>query len=108
MFDKYEFKDIKRLYEYLYGKKFRFPSFMSAFKFYNNYAMKTNDDTKFLERYEDRLAVVSLFLASGNIDKAFEYAELLISQEYQPATPTFLNAGKKRRGAGQLLPARSG
>ncbi|WCR29927.1 class 1b ribonucleoside-diphosphate reductase subunit alpha [Paenibacillus thiaminolyticus] len=98
LFDKYEFKDIKRLYEYLYGKKFRFPSFMSAFKFYNNYAMKTNDDTKFLERYEDRLAVVSLFLASGNIDKAFEYAELLISQEYQPATPTFLNAGKKRRG----------
>ena len=98
LFDKYEFKDIKRLYEYLYGKKFRFPSFMSAFKFYNNYAMKTNDDTKFLERYEDRLAVVSLFLASGNIEKAFEYAELLISQEYQPATPTFLNAGKKRRG----------
>lgn len=98
LFDKYEFKDIKRLYEYLYGKKFRFPSFMSAFKFYNNYAMKTNDDTKFLERYEDRLAVVSLFLASGDIDKAFEYAELLISQEYQPATPTFLNAGKKRRG----------
>ncbi|MFD3274331.1 class 1b ribonucleoside-diphosphate reductase subunit alpha [Paenibacillus dendritiformis] len=98
LFDNYEFKDIKRLYEYLYGKKFRFPSFMSAFKFYNNYAMKTNDDTKFLERYEDRLAVVSLFLASGDIDKAFEYAELLISQEYQPATPTFLNAGKKRRG----------
>ncbi|BFH68465.1 ribonucleoside-diphosphate reductase subunit alpha [Paenibacillus dendritiformis] len=98
LFDQYEFKDVKRLYEYLYAKKFRFPSFMSAFKFYNNYAMKTNDDTKFLERYEDRLAVVSLFLASGDIDKAFEYAELLISQEYQPATPTFLNAGKKRRG----------
>ncbi|GAC43281.1 ribonucleotide reductase [Paenibacillus popilliae ATCC 14706] len=98
LFDKYEFKDVKRLYEYLYAKKFRFPSFMSAFKFYNNYAMKTNDDTKFLERYEDRLAVFSLFLASGDIDKAFEYAELLISQEYQPATPTFLNAGKKRRG----------
>ncbi|WP_172619452.1 class 1b ribonucleoside-diphosphate reductase subunit alpha [Paenibacillus alvei] len=98
IFDQYEFKDIKKLYEFLYSKKFRFPSFMSAFKFYNNYAMKTNDDTKFLERYEDRLAVVSLFLASGDMNKAFEYADLLIAQEYQPATPTFLNAGKKRRG----------
>lgn len=98
LFDNYACKDIKKLYEYLYSKKFRFPSFMSAFKFYNNYAMRTNDDTKFLERYEDRLAVVSLFLANGDINKAFGYAELLITQEYQPATPTFLNAGKKRRG----------
>lgn len=98
LFEKYEFTNIKKLYEYLYAKKFRFPSFMSAFKFYNNYAMKTNDGTKFLERYEDRLAVVSLFLANGNMDTAFEYADLLISQEYQPATPTFLNAGKKRSG----------
>ncbi len=98
LFNKYEFKEVKKLYEYIYSKKFRFPSFMSAFKFYNNYAMKTNDDTKFLERYEDRLAVVSLFLANGDMKKAMEYADLLISQEYQPATPTFLNAGKKRRG----------
>lgn len=98
LFDKYDFEEVKQLYDYLYAKKFRFPSFMSAFKFYNNYAMKTNDGTKFLERYEDRIAVVSLFLGNGDMRKAMEYAELLISQEYQPATPTFLNAGKKRRG----------
>ncbi|WP_442604433.1 class 1b ribonucleoside-diphosphate reductase subunit alpha [Paenibacillus sp. KN14-4R] len=98
LFDRYNFQDIKKVYEFVYSKKFRFPSFMSAFKFYNNYAMKTNDDTKFLERYEDRIAVVSLFLGHGDIEKVMHYADLLISQEYQPATPTFLNAGKKRRG----------
>lgn len=98
LFDKYHFTDITRIYDFLYAKKYRFPSFMSAFKFYNNYAMKTNDGNKFLERYEDRIAVVALFLADGDADKAFSYADLLISQEYQPATPTFLNAGKKRRG----------
>ncbi|WP_235857416.1 class 1b ribonucleoside-diphosphate reductase subunit alpha [Paenibacillus albiflavus] len=98
IFDQYEFADVKRLYEYLYSKKFRFPSFMSAFKFYNNYALMTDDGTKVLERYEDRIAVVSLFLARGDMQKAMNYADILISQEYQPATPTFLNAGKKRRG----------
>ncbi|GAA0135413.1 class 1b ribonucleoside-diphosphate reductase subunit alpha [Paenibacillus sp. YSY-4.3] len=98
LFAKYEFADVKKLYEDLYARKFRFPSFMSAFKFYNNYAMKTNDGSKFLERYEDRIAVTALFLGDGDIKKAGDYADVLISQEYQPATPTFLNAGKKRRG----------
>ncbi len=97
-FDQYEFADVKKLYDFVYAKKFRFPSFMSAFKFYNNYALKTDDGSKFLERYEDRIAVVSLFLAKGNMEMAMSYADVLISQEYQPATPTFLNAGKKRRG----------
>ena len=98
IFEQYEFEDVKSIYDYLYAKKFRFPSFMSAFKFYNNYALLTDDGTKVLERYEDRIAIVSLFLANGDIDKARKYADILISQEYQPATPTFLNAGKKRRG----------
>ncbi|MGG1444043.1 class 1b ribonucleoside-diphosphate reductase subunit alpha, partial [Brevibacillus laterosporus] len=95
---KYTYKQIKEVFDLVYDKKFRFPSFMSAFKFYHNYAMKTNDESKFLERYEDRIAVVALFLAKGDSEKALQYADLLISQEYQPATPTFLNAGKKRRG----------
>ncbi len=98
LFEKYDWIDITKIYDFLYTKKYRFPSFMSAFKFYNNYAMKTNDGSKFLERYEDRIAVVALFLADGDPEKAMEYADLLISQEYQPATPTFLNAGKKRSG----------
>lgn len=98
VFAPYEFSDIQRLYDALYAKKFRFPSYMSAFMFYNNYAMRTNDGKKFLERYEDRIAVVALYLGRSDIDKALAFADLLITQQYQPATPTFLNAGKKRRG----------
>lgn len=97
-FRQYEYKDLKKLYKFIYSKKFRFPSFMSAFKFYNNYALKTNDNKKFLERYEDRIAAVALFLAEGDFNKAMWFAEEMIERRYQPATPTFLNAGKKRRG----------
>ncbi|MBS4743500.1 ribonucleotide-diphosphate reductase subunit alpha [Bacillus safensis] len=94
----YRMADIKEVFEAAYAKKFRFPSFMSAFKFYNDYALKTNDKKKILERYEDRISVVALFFAGGDKEKALEFVELMINQEYQPSTPTFLNAGRKRRG----------
>ncbi|MFS1518642.1 class 1b ribonucleoside-diphosphate reductase subunit alpha [Bacillus sp. SCS-151] len=95
---KYSFEQIKTIYKIAYAKKFRFPSYMSAFKFYNDYALKTNDKKKFLERYEDRLSIIALYLADGHFEKAKQFINLLINQEYQPATPTFLNAGRKRRG----------
>ncbi|MBU5262165.1 class 1b ribonucleoside-diphosphate reductase subunit alpha [Bacillus atrophaeus] len=94
----YSFEDIKEVFKTAYAKKFRFPSFMSAFKFYNDYALKTNDKKKILERYEDRISIVALFFANGDTEKAKEYVRLMINQEYQPSTPTFLNAGRKRRG----------
>ncbi|WP_342498488.1 class 1b ribonucleoside-diphosphate reductase subunit alpha [Bacillus sp. FSL M8-0350] len=94
----YSKEDIKKVFKFAYSFKFRFPSFMSAFKFYNDYALKTNDKMKILERYEDRISIVALFLAEGNTDKALRYVESMIKQEYQPATPTFMNAGRKRRG----------
>ncbi len=94
----YSKEDIKKVFKFAYSFKFRFPSFMSAFKFYNDYALKTNDKMKILERYEDRISIVALFLAEGNTDKAIGYVESMIKQEYQPATPTFMNAGRKRRG----------
>ena len=71
---------------------------MSAFKFYNDYALKTNDKKKILERYEDRIAIVALYLADGDYQKAKTLVKTLINQELQPSTPTFLNAGRKRRG----------
>ena len=82
----------------MYQKKFRFPSYISAFKFFQNYALRDDSGEKFLERYEDRLDCAALYLGRGDLNKAMEYAELFINQEYQPATPTFLNAGKKRSG----------
>src|SRR5690625_5154328 len=63
---KYDFAFIKRLFQFLYDKKFRFESFMGAYKFYNQYALKTNDDHRFLERYEDRIGFVALYLGNGN------------------------------------------
>ncbi|UNY40603.1 ribonucleoside-diphosphate reductase subunit alpha [Bacillus phage vB_BauS_KLEB27-1] len=96
--DAYTFDEIKAVYKTAYAAKFRFPSFMSAFKFYNDYALKTNDRKKILERYEDRIACCALYFGKGDGAKAIEFAELMIRQEYQPATPTFLNAGRKRRG----------
>ena len=97
-FDKYKPRQVKDLFKLVYGFKFRFKSFMSAFKFYNNYALKTNDGKRYLERYEDRLVVNALFLADGDYSLAKRIALQLIKQNYQPATPTFLNAGRSRAG----------
>lgn len=97
-FKKYKQRQVKELFKMVYAEKFRFKSFMSAFKFYNNYALKTNDGNRFLERYEDRLVVNALFLADGDYALAKRIAKQLIRQNYQPATPTFLNAGRSRAG----------
>ena len=97
-YEMYSHDEIKEVFKLVYDKKFRFASFMSASKFYQSYALMDDTGEKFLERYEDRIATVSLYLAQGNVEKAKEYALMLINQEYQPATPTFLNSGKKRSG----------
>lgn len=94
----YDFAFVKKLFKQIYAHKFRFKSFMGAYKFYTQYALKTNDGKKYLERYEDRIAFNALYLADGDKQLALDLAEELITQRYQPATPTFLNAGKKRRG----------
>lgn len=94
----YDFPFIKKLFKQIYAHKFRFRSFMGAYKFYTQYAMKTNDGKKYLERYEDRVAFNALLLGGGDKQLALDIAEEIITQRYQPATPTFLNAGKKRRG----------
>jgi ribonucleoside-diphosphate reductase alpha chain len=96
--NKYSRKFIKKLFQKIYKHKFRFRSFMGAYKFYQQYAMKTDDKQRFLERYEDRLAFNALALADGNEQLALDLSEELINQRYQPATPTFLSIGKKRAG----------
>ena len=98
LIDQYSFEDVKETFKKAYAYKFRFPSYMSAFKFYNNYAMKSDDKKRYLERYEDRVSIVALFFGKGDAEKAGKFVELLMEQRYQPATPTFLNVGKARRG----------
>ena len=97
-YEMYSHDEIKEIFKLVYDKKFRFASFMSASKFYQSYALMDDSGEKFLERYEDRISITALYLAQGNVEKAREYATMMINQEYQPATPTFLNSGKKRSG----------
>ena len=96
--DQYPFDFVKSLYKAAYAKKFRFPTFLGAFKYYTSYTLKTFDGTRYLERYEDRVCMVALTLARGDQDLAVDLMEEIISGRFQPATPTFLNAGKAARG----------
>lgn len=75
-----------------------FQSFMAISKFYRDYALKTNDKTQYLETYAERIVAVALELGDGDEAQAKRIAEAMFHQEYQPATPTFLNAGRSRRG----------
>lgn len=96
--NKYDRKFVKKVFQKIYKNKHRFRSFMGAYKFYSQYAMKTDDGEWFLERFEDRLAFNALALADGDEGLAMDLAVELINQRYQPATPTFLNIGKSRGG----------
>jgi ribonucleoside-diphosphate reductase alpha chain len=96
--DQYSFAFIEKLEKLAYSKKFRFEAFMGAYKFYTGYALKTFDGTRYLERFEDRVVMVALTLAAGDENMAIHMVEEIISGRFQPATPTFLNCGKKQRG----------
>ncbi|WGD38682.1 class 1b ribonucleoside-diphosphate reductase subunit alpha [Lysinibacter sp. HNR] len=96
--DQYSFEFISSLYDQAYAKKFRFPTFLGAFKFYTSYTLKTFDGKRYLERYEDRVVMVALALGQGDEKLASSLVEEIISGRFQPATPTFLNSGKQQRG----------
>ncbi|TDS84712.1 ribonucleoside-diphosphate reductase class Ib alpha subunit [Nesterenkonia aurantiaca] len=89
---------IRAIFDRAYAAKFRFPTFLGAFKFYTSYALKTFDGDRYLERYEDRVTMVALHLARGDEQLANKMVDEMISGRFQPATPTFLNSGKKQRG----------
>ena len=89
---------LEDLYQKIKEHGFAFKSFMGAYKFYNQYALKTDDSKTYLESFEDRVFLNALYLGNGDQNLATKIAEEMITQRYQPATPTFLNAGKKRRG----------
>jgi ribonucleoside-diphosphate reductase alpha chain len=96
--DLYDFPFIKSAFQHAYAKRFRFPTFLGAYKFYTSYALKTFDGSRYLERFEDRVVVTALMLANGDKKLAIDIVNELISGRFQPATPTFLNAAKKQRG----------
>ncbi|HHU39010.1 MAG TPA: class 1b ribonucleoside-diphosphate reductase subunit alpha [Propionibacterium sp.] len=96
--DQYTRNFVRDLFDHAYRKKFRFPTFLGAFKYYTSYTLKTFDGKRYLERYEDRVCMVALSLAAGDETLARQLVDEIIDGRFQPATPTFLNAGKKQRG----------
>jgi ribonucleoside-diphosphate reductase alpha chain len=96
--DAYSIEFVKDLFKQAYEYKFRFPTFVGAYKFYTQYALKTFDGGRYLERFEDRVVMNALMLARGDESFARDILDEIITGRFQPATPTFLNAGKKQRG----------
>lgn len=89
---------VKSLFKRAYAVKFRFPTFLGALKYYTGYTLKTFDGKRYLERYEDRVVITAMYLARGNEQIAIEILDEMMAGRFQPATPTFLNAGKAQRG----------
>ena len=96
--EQYEFSFVKSLFKQAYAKKFRFQSFLGAYKYYTSYTLKTFDGRRYLERFEDRVCMVALGLAAGDTELASNLVDEIMDGRFQPATPTFLNIGKKQRG----------
>ncbi|WP_244857981.1 class 1b ribonucleoside-diphosphate reductase subunit alpha [Agromyces archimandritae] len=96
--EQYSFEFIQKLNDLAYSKKFRFETFLGAFKYYTSYTLKTFDGKRYLERFEDRVVMTALGLAQGDEQLAIDLVEEIIGGRFQPATPTFLNTGKAQRG----------
>ncbi len=96
--DRYSFEFISELNAFAYSKKFRFETFLGAFKYYTSYTLKTFDGKRYLERFEDRVVMTALALADGDEAVATNLVDEILAGRFQPATPTFLNAGKAQRG----------
>ncbi len=95
---KYSPEFIEQLSRHIHSHDFHFQSFMAAYKFHQQYALKTNDGEYYLESMEDRVMFNALYFADGSEQLALDLATEMINQRYQPATPSFLNAGRSRRG----------
>lgn len=94
----YRAEDVEALFREAYAFHFEFMGLMGAMKFYASYALRSDDRAHYLENFEDRAVMCALFLAKGDYALARALTLDILHNRFQPATPTFLNAGKLRRG----------
>ena len=94
---RYGQEQLKDLFQYAHSFKHRFQTFLGAYKFYSSYALKTNSGDRWLERFEDRV-VLTAIAYSSDFGHAKRVIKHIIEGRFQPATPTFLNAGKVAGG----------
>ena len=98
VFAKYSPEFLDRIHAHAAASGFEFGTFLGAFKFYTSYALKTFDGRRYLEDFPQRCTAVALELADGDEEQAVRFLDAMLSGEFQPATPTFLNLGKAQRG----------
>ena len=101
----YDFEKFKALFKRAHAHKFRFKTLLGAMKFYEGYALResTQDEegrytTTYLERFEDRVVMTAIHLSEGDYRQAQDLVDVIIDGRFQPATPTFLNAGRAKGG----------
>ena len=101
----YSFEKFKALFKRAHAHKFRFKTLLGALKFYEGYALResTQDEegrytTTYLERFEDRVVMTAIHLSQGDYQQAQDLVDIIIDGRFQPATPTFLNAGRAKGG----------
>ncbi|EPE1197784.1 class 1b ribonucleoside-diphosphate reductase subunit alpha [Cronobacter malonaticus] len=95
---RYDASFVAGLFDEAHRYGFTFKTFLGAWKFYTSYTLKTFDGKRYLEHFPDRACMVALTLACGDETLARQILNEILSGRFQPATPTFLNCGKKQRG----------
>ncbi|WP_425560053.1 class 1b ribonucleoside-diphosphate reductase subunit alpha [Leucobacter albus] len=95
---RYDRAFLTRIHDRAAAAGHRFQTFLGAFKFHQSYALKTFDGEQYLETFAERVVATALYLASGDEALATRLADDMLAGRFQPATPTFLNAGKAQRG----------
>ncbi|WP_370881527.1 class 1b ribonucleoside-diphosphate reductase subunit alpha [Cronobacter sakazakii] len=98
VFKRYDAGFVAGLFDEAQRYGFTFKTFLGAWKFYTSYTLKTFDGKRYLEHFPDRACMVALTLACGDETLARQILDEILSGRFQPATPTFLNCGKKQRG----------
>jgi len=78
---KYRPEFLEELHQFIKEQNFQFKSFMAAYKFYNQYALKTNDGEYYLESMEDRVFFNALYFADGNEEIAKDTISKLSSTD---------------------------
>lgn len=94
----FTFDQFKDLFKQAYAHKFRFQSFIGAYKFYQSYALRDLDGVTIIERFEDRVVMTAIDLSGGDYQQARDLVDVITLGLFQPATPTFLNAGRAQAG----------
>src|SRR5699024_2428676 len=94
----YDVEFIESLSAQAYAKKFRFPTFLGAFKYYTSYTLKTFDGKRYQELCSCRVMMVALTLPRGDDQRVRHLVDEIIDGRFQPDSPNFLYAGKVQRG----------